>query len=188
MELDETHIRMLELLREDGRASIAALAEELGISRSNAYARYEALVKNGVIRGVHADIDPAAVGLSVSALVFVTLRQSQWADFRSRLETLPELEYFTVMTGEHDAMLLVRASGVSAIHNLVATRLAQWPSIKATVTVFLMDEQATRVSLRMPRVTSDALQTSGERYGMTRFVRTSDQRAERATADPRRRR
>ena len=36
MELDETHLQMLELLREDGRISIAALAEELGISRSNA--------------------------------------------------------------------------------------------------------------------------------------------------------
>ncbi|WP_348786870.1 Lrp/AsnC family transcriptional regulator [Leifsonia sp. NPDC080035] len=187
MELDETHLKMLELLREDGRISIAALAEQLGISRSNAYARYEALVSDGVIRGIHADIDPQAVGLSVAALVFVTLRQSQWADFRARVETLPELEYFTVMTGEHDAMLLVRASGVSAIHNLVATRLAQWPSIKATVTVFLMDEYSAQVSLRLPEPVSDTLQASGERMGMTRFVRTSDQRAERLHAERKRR-
>jgi Lrp/AsnC family leucine-responsive transcriptional regulator len=177
MELDETHVRMLEILRHDGRTSVAAIAEQLGISRSNAYTRYESLVREGVIRGVHADIDPAAAGLSVAALVFVTVRQSQWADFRSRLGSLPELEYFAVMTGEHDAMLLVRASGVSAIHDLVATRLAQWPSVRATVTVFLMDELNTHVSLRQPRETGQGGFPSGERMGMTRFVRTSDERA-----------
>lgn len=184
MDLDETHVRMLEMLRDNGRISVATLAEELGISRSNAYTRYEALVRSGVIRGVHADIDPAAVGLNVAAMVFVTVRQSQWADFRSRLSSLDELEYFTVMTGEHDAMLVVRASGVAAIHNLVATRLAQWPSIKATVTVFLMDEERAHVSLRMPVDSSDTLRQAGERYGMTRFVRTSDDRAHSAHSSP----
>ena len=179
MQLDDTHVRMLELLREDGRTSVAALAEHLGISRSNAYTRYEALVRAGVIQGVHAEIDPAAVGLGVAAMVFITLRQSQWADFRARLSSVPELEYFAVTTGEHDAMLLVRAPDVSAIHELVATRLAQWPSIKATTTVFLMDEERAQVSLRMTRSATSSVEDSGERFGMTRFVRTSDDRAQR---------
>ena len=122
MQLDDTHVRMLELLREDGRTSVASLAEQLGISRSNAYTRYEALVRGGVITGVHAEVDPASVGIGVAAMVFITLRQSQWADFRARLSSVAELEYFAVMTGEHDAMLIVRAPDVAAIHELVATR------------------------------------------------------------------
>ncbi|MGG7465790.1 MULTISPECIES: Lrp/AsnC family transcriptional regulator [unclassified Plantibacter] len=179
MQLDDTHVRMLEVLRDDGRTSVAALAEHLGISRSNAYARYEAMVRAGVIRGVHADIDPSTVGLGVAAMVFITLRQSQWADFRARLSSVQELEYFAVTTGEHDAMLLVRAPDVAAIHELVATQLAQWPSIKATTTVFLMDEERASVSLRMARSERTSVEDSGERFGMTRFVRTSDERAQR---------
>lgn len=179
MQLDDTHIRMLELLREDGRASVAALAEHLGISRSNAYARYEAMLRAGVLKGVHAEIEPASVGLGVAAMVFITLRQSQWADFRARLSSVPELEYFAVTTGEHDAMMLIRAPDVAAIHELVATRLAQWPSIKATTTVFLMDEERSDVSLRMTRSERTSVEDSGERFGMTRFVRTSDERAQR---------
>lgn len=179
MQLDDTHVRMLELLREDGRTSVASLAEQLGISRSNAYTRYEALVRGGVITGVHAEVDPASVGIGVAAMVFITLRQSQWADFRARLSSVAELEYFAVMTGEHDAMLIVRAPDVAAIHELVATRLAQWPSIKATTTVFIMDEERAHVSLRMARTASSSVEDSGERFGMTRFVRTSDDRAQR---------
>jgi hypothetical protein len=48
------------------------------------------------------------------------------------------------------------------------------------VTVFIMDEMASNVSLRMGASTSDTLQQSGERFGMTRFVRTSDERAKSA--------
>ncbi|WP_166352877.1 Lrp/AsnC family transcriptional regulator [Phytoactinopolyspora limicola] len=179
MRLDATHLRMLEALREDGRISIAALAEKLNISRSNAYTRYESLQEAGVLRGVHAAVDPAAVGLGVAALVFVTLHQTEWADFRARLPQLDELEYLAVTTGEHDAMLLVRAQDVSAVHTLVVTRLAQWPSIKATETVFLMDEEHFPVSLQMRGADSEPEPdgTTGERYGMTRFVRTSDDRS-----------
>ena len=179
MQLDDTHVRMLDLLREDGRTSVASLADQLGISRSNAYTRYEALVRGGVITGVHAEVDPASVGIGVAAMVFITLRQSQWADFRARLSSVAELEYFAVMTGEHDAMLIVRAPDVAAIHELVSTRLAQWPSIKATTTVFIMDEERAHVSLRMARTASSSVEDSGERFGMTRFVRTSDDRAQR---------
>ncbi|WP_129668258.1 Lrp/AsnC family transcriptional regulator [Phytoactinopolyspora endophytica] len=177
MRLDETHLRMLEALREDGRTSMAALAERLNISRSNAYTRYDSLVAAGAIRGVHAVVDPAAVGLGVAAMVFVTLHQTEWADFRARLPQLEELEYFAVTTGEHDAMLLVRAPDVSAIHDLVVARLAQWPSIKATETVFLMDEDHFSVSLRPRGSDAGASESAGERYGMTRFVRTSDDRS-----------
>lgn len=179
MQLDDTHVRMLELLREDGRMSVAALAEHLGISRSNAYARYEALLRSGVVKGVHAEVEPSAVGLGVAAMVFITLRQSQWADFRARLSSVQELEYFAVTTGEHDGMMLVRAPDVAAIHELVATQLAQWPSIKATTTVFIMDEERAQVSLRMARSSRTSVEDSGERFGMTRFVRTSDERAQR---------
>lgn len=147
MQLDDTHIRMVDLLRENGRLSIAALAEKLDISRSNAYQRYDWLTESGVITGFTATLDFRAAGFGVAALVFVSLEQQRWAEFRERLPTVPELEYFAVTTGQHDAMLLVRAADVAAIHELVTETLAQWSCVKNTETVFLMDEQWDRVSL-----------------------------------------
>lgn len=147
MQLDEIHIQMIDLLRENGRLSIAALAEKLGVSRSNAYQRYDWLVESGVITGFTATLDFHAAGFSVAALVFVSLEQQRWAEFRALLPTVPELEYFAVTAGHHDGMLLVRAADVTAIHTLVTETLAQWACIKDTQTVFLMDEQWDRVSL-----------------------------------------
>lgn len=167
MEIDETNLAILELLRADARSSVAGIADRVGVSRATAYTRIAALEEAGVIRGYHADIDPAAVGKRVAALVFVSIAQSQWADFRARLDGLPELDYFAVTTGQFDAMLLVRSEGVAGIHALVVDELAQWPSVKATETVFLMDETGRQSSLRpthrRPR------SESGD-YGATRFV------------------
>lgn len=166
MQLDEIHLHMLEILRWDARVSVTALAEEVGVSRANAYARLAALEEAKAITGFHAEVDPAAVGRSVAALVFVSLWQNQWRDFRARLYQLPELEYFAVTTGQFDAMLLVRSDGVGGIHALVVDELAQWPSVKATETVFLMDEERFTYSLRpSQRAISAAADT-----GATRFV------------------
>lgn len=147
MQLDDIHIRMVDLLRENGRLSIAALAEKLDISRSNAYQRYDWLIESGVLTGFTATIDFRAAGFGVAALVFISLEQQRWAEFRERLPTVPELEYFAVTTGQHDAMILVRAADVAAIHELVTETLSQWSCVKNTETVFLMDEQWDRVSL-----------------------------------------
>lgn len=131
---------MIDALREDGRASISQLAAKLGISRANAYARLDALHGAGVIGGFTVRVDPRRTGKHIAAMIFVSVRQDQWADFRSRLPDIAELQYFCVLTGEHDCMLLVRASDVTAVHHLISNVIAHWPSVKATETVFVLDE------------------------------------------------
>jgi Lrp/AsnC family leucine-responsive transcriptional regulator len=71
--LDGVDRRLLLALSRDGRRSAAALAEDLGISRQAVAERIRHLEGKGVIRGYRADIDPAALGLSVRAQVRLTL-------------------------------------------------------------------------------------------------------------------
>lgn len=175
MQLDSIHIRMIDLLRKNGRLSIAALAKQLDISRSNAYQRYEALVEAGVITGFTATLNFQAAGVGVAALVFVNLDQTKWEEFRAQLTTVAELEYFAVTTGQHDGMLLVRAPHVAAVHQLVASNLAQWPSVRSTETVFLMDEQWDRVEIAPSLANAEkSLRESSRTDGMTRFIRTRE--------------
>ena len=68
MQLDSTHIQMVDLLRKNGRLSIAALAKHLDISRSNAYQRYEALVEAGVITGFTANEILTALAVTITRL------------------------------------------------------------------------------------------------------------------------
>ncbi|MEV4568889.1 Lrp/AsnC family transcriptional regulator [Nonomuraea sp. NPDC049419] len=140
LELDEIHMKILEVLRENGRISVAALAERVGISRANAYTRFEALRADGAIKRFTAEIDHVRTGLGITALIFVTVRQQMWKQFRAELARMPEVEYCAITTGQHDAMIQVRVSDVAAVHTMVTDRLANIPAVKATETVFILDE------------------------------------------------
>ncbi|MFB9709306.1 Lrp/AsnC family transcriptional regulator [Streptosporangium nondiastaticum] len=140
LELDATHLKILEVLRENGRISVAALAERVGISRANAYTRFEALRADGAIRRFTAEIDHVRAGLGITALIFVTVRQQMWRQFRAELAAMPEVEYCAITTGQHDAMIQVRMADVAAVHAMVTERLAGIPAVKATETVFILDE------------------------------------------------
>jgi Lrp/AsnC family leucine-responsive transcriptional regulator len=140
LELDSTHMKILEVLRENGRISVSALAERVGISRANAYTRFEALRAEGAIRRFTAEVDPVKTGLGITALIFVTVRQQMWKQFRAELARMPEVEYCAITTGQHDAMILVRMADVAEVHAMVTDRLANIPAVKATETVFILDE------------------------------------------------
>ncbi|WP_223167392.1 Lrp/AsnC family transcriptional regulator [Nonomuraea sp. SYSU D8015] len=133
-------MKILEVLRENGRISVAALAERVGISRANAYTRFEALRADGAIKGFTAEIDHMRAGLGITALIFVTVRQQMWKQFRAELARMPEVEYCAITTGQHDAMIQVRVADVAAVHTMVTDRLANIPAVKATETVFILDE------------------------------------------------
>ena len=73
-DLDRVDRRILGLLHADARMTNSALAEELGIAASTCHGRVRRLLESGVIRGFYADIDPAAVGLPLQAMISVSLQ------------------------------------------------------------------------------------------------------------------
>ncbi|MBY0688143.1 Lrp/AsnC family transcriptional regulator [Microbacterium marinilacus] len=171
--VDEVGSRILDVLRDDGRIPIAALAERIGISRATAYSRVEALLQDGVITGFSARVDPAKVGLSICALVFVTVHPQSWASFREALVEMAEVEYCAVTTGEHDAMLLIRATDVGGVHDFATGVVAGLPEVKAVVSVVVLDEV-----VRRPYVLPADLpeRPSVARLGMTRWTRAAEGR------------
>jgi Lrp/AsnC family leucine-responsive transcriptional regulator len=73
LRLDAVDRRLVEVLSRDGRRSAARLANELGISRQAVAQRIRELERRGVIRGFRADVDAAALGLTVRAQIRLTL-------------------------------------------------------------------------------------------------------------------
>ncbi|MEU8271191.1 Lrp/AsnC family transcriptional regulator [Sphaerisporangium sp. NPDC049002] len=187
LQLDAIHMKILEVLRENGRISVAALAERVGISRASAYTRFEALRADGVIKKFTAEVDHVRAGLGITALVFVTVRQQMWKQFRAQLAQMPEVEYCAITTGQHDAMIQVRMADVAAVHALVTERLASIPAVKATETVFILDEVLKRPyvlpSDRRPRQTprrppADPPPPPNVPLGKMRFVGAAEGRAD----------
>ncbi len=143
-DLDATDEQILELLRENARISIRALAEQVHISRANAYARVNRLQADGVIRRFTVDVDPVARGLTTSAYVTVNLRQPDWNATRDLLLQLPGVEHVAVVGGEFDVILLVRARDNTDLRHLVLERIQGLPGVISTRTLLIFEEPTAR--------------------------------------------
>src|SRR5450631_1337314 len=149
--IDAVDRRLLETLAADGRLSVAALAERTGISRAATYTRLDDLRENGVIEGYSVRVNPARVGLGVTALILVSGRQPAWRSLRAHLISMPEVEYCAFTTGEYDALLLVRVPDVETLRDVVLERLQASEEIRATQTIFVLEELVKR-PLVLPQV------------------------------------
>lgn len=93
--LDETDRKLLRLLQTDARMPNSELAARADIAASTCHGRVRRLSDLGVIRGYFADIDPAAVGRPLRAMVAVSLQ----ADARG------QIRQFVGEIGRHDAVI-----------------------------------------------------------------------------------
>ena len=72
-QLDATNRRLIEALQEDARLSLAELGRRVGLTAPAVGERLARLEQTGVIRGYHADVDPAALGRGLEIPVLVEL-------------------------------------------------------------------------------------------------------------------
>jgi DNA-binding Lrp family transcriptional regulator len=140
LHLDDIDRRIIDSLRRDGRLSVRALAEQVSISRANAYTRLERLTSSGAITGFTATVDPAAIGLGTSAYVTLTVRQNSWRELKARLQAIPEVRHMALVGGEFDVILLVRAADNAALREVVLNELQAIPEVIATRTSLVFED------------------------------------------------
>lgn len=107
-DLDRTDLAILNLLTKNGRATNKEVATHAGLAPSSAHARLRRLNDTGVLRGIHADIDPAALGLSVQALFMIELAKHDRALVEGFLEetlTIPEVIAVYLVSGRFDVLV-----------------------------------------------------------------------------------
>jgi DNA-binding Lrp family transcriptional regulator len=138
--LDDVDRRLLDALVRDGRASIRVLAERLHISRTNAYARVERLVRDGVITGFRAEVAPERAGLGTSAYVSITIEQNTWREVSARLARVRYVRHAALLGGDHDVLALVRAPDNAALRDLVLNQVQAIPGVLSTRTWLVFEE------------------------------------------------
>ncbi|WP_428964580.1 Lrp/AsnC family transcriptional regulator [Micromonospora fluostatini] len=141
--LDDVDRAILTELAADGRLPNNALAQRVGVAPSTCLARTRALREAGAIRGFHADVDPAAVGLPLQALVSVRLTAHERAAvdaFRARSARLPGVVSVFHVAGAEDYVLHVRAASGDALRDFVLDHLAVDPAVQHTQTSLIFEQ------------------------------------------------
>src|SRR6516225_11646533 len=123
VEVDDVDRRLLRELARDARIPNNALAELAGIAPSTCLGRVRALRERGVIRGYHADVDPAALGRPLQAMIAVRLQSTARAHIRTfagEVARLPEVLNVFFLAGKDDFLLHVAAASTEGLRDFVA--------------------------------------------------------------------
>jgi DNA-binding Lrp family transcriptional regulator len=130
--VDDVDRALLELLARDARITNQRLADSVGVAPSTALARLRSLRERGVIRGFHAEVDLAALGRPLQALIAVRLAvhaRDQIDDFTSAVRQLPGVLMVFHLTGVTDYLVWVAASDAQDLREFVVDHLATHPSV-----------------------------------------------------------
>ena len=98
--LDAVNLRLLEELSSDGRLGLAELGRRVGLSAPAVAERVQRLERAGVIVGYRAEVDPAAIGFPVSAIVRIRPSPGQLQRIPEIARETPEVAECYRITGE----------------------------------------------------------------------------------------
>ena len=141
--MDATDQRILAELQKDGRLTVTELAERIGLSISPCHRRVRALEQSGAIRGYRAELDPAALGLKFSALVFITLRDGDRRAvdaFEHAVADVPQVLQAQRLFGDPDYLLHVITRDLAAFRQLYDEHLSALPGVQRLTSTLVMKD------------------------------------------------
>lgn len=98
--------QLLDVLREDARASVAEIARRLRLSRTTVQSRLDRLERDGVIAGYTVRLNEDAERDWIRAYILITVLPKRMPAVVEALRALPELRWLHSISGPADLMAL----------------------------------------------------------------------------------
>jgi Lrp/AsnC family transcriptional regulator, leucine-responsive regulatory protein len=117
--IDDTNRRLLAELQEDARLSLAELGRRVGLSPPAVAERVQRLEQQGVILGYRAEIDPRALGLSLSAIIRIRPAPGQLANVAKLAQETPEVVDCRRVTGDDCYVMTAHLRDVEHLEEVI---------------------------------------------------------------------
>jgi Lrp/AsnC family transcriptional regulator for asnA, asnC and gidA len=137
--LDETDMKILQMLEEDGRRSFTEIAEKLKVSESAIRKRVSTLQSTGVIKKFTIRVDNAKIGLNTVAIVGIDVESDKMLEIAQLLCNDREVKCVATSSGEHMIMLEVWARNGKELSRLISERIAKIDGVKKICPALILE-------------------------------------------------
>lgn len=142
VDLDDHDRKIIAALLADGRITVTALAEKVGLSKTPCQVRLRRLVDSGVIRGFTALVDSAKLGMDHIAFTEVKLsdtRDQALREFNAGVQRIPEIEECHMIASSFDYLLKVRTPDIRRYRTVLGEKISSLPHVAHTSTFVAME-------------------------------------------------
>ncbi|OLP21184.1 Proline dehydrogenase transcriptional activator, partial [Symbiodinium microadriaticum] len=141
--LDDTDLKILRVLQQDGSLSVSEVAERVGLSQSPCSRRINRMIEDKIILGRSIILDRRKLGFDATILVRIKLsghgRQSI-SVFQEAALRIPEIQVVQLMLGEFDFNLRVVVRDMDHFQALLREKLVMLPGVHEIQSTVILEE------------------------------------------------
>ena len=148
--LDPIDLKILDELQRDGALSNVTLAKRIGLSPSPCLARVKALEMGGIILRYVALANAAALGLSMTVFISISLKtqsKDTLTNFEEHITQHDEVMECHLMTGDSDYLLRVMVSDMAALERFILERLSPISGVEKIRSSFALKQVRYKTAL-----------------------------------------
>ena len=137
---DRTDFALLEALQKNARLTNKELAALVHLAPSTCLERVRRLRASGALRGFHAEVDPAALGIGLEAMVSVRIRhhsRRSIEDFQTQIAARPETANIYHLAGANDFLVHVVVRDAAHLRDLALEAFTTRPEVEHMETALI---------------------------------------------------
>lgn len=141
--LDETDVRLIDILQRNSRLTVKELSDRIHLSTSPTFERVKRLEREGFIKHYGAIVDHHKLGNDIIVLCNIRLKQHTHAmikEFMDRVQTIEQVTECYNTTGDYDFLIKVFARDMQDYQDFMLNTLGNIPCVGSLHSVIVIGE------------------------------------------------
>jgi Lrp/AsnC family transcriptional regulator for asnA, asnC and gidA len=148
-EIDNTDLKILEILMEDAKKPFTEVAKKVFVSQGTVHVRMNKMEAAGVVERNTLKINYAKLGYDITAFIGIYLEKSALYDkVLTKLKEIPEITNIHYTTGNYSMFLKIHCRDTNHLKEVLHDKMQQVEGIDRTETMISLEESLDR-SLRL---------------------------------------
>jgi Lrp/AsnC family transcriptional regulator, regulator for asnA, asnC and gidA len=144
-EIDNTDLRILEILRDDAKKPFTEVARRVNVSQGTIHVRMTKLEEAGIVEKTTLKLNYARLGYDITAFIGIYLEKSALYDkVVARLKEIPEITSIHYTTGNYSMFVKIHCRDTNHLKEVLHDKMQQVDGIERTETMISLEESLDR--------------------------------------------
>ncbi len=145
LEIDQTDLKILAQLMENGNLSYAEVGKAVFVSAGTVHVRIKKMEQMGIIKGMRLQVNPLRLGWGISAFLGIYLdKSSLYDDVVDQLALIPEVVDIHYTTGIYSIFAKIVCRDTQHLREILHDKIQKVSGIQRTETIISLEETINR--------------------------------------------